>query len=76
MKFDDVDIKELASAMREAGIRSFKFNNLAVELHESAFAPVVAGQPQDPKAFLDMPRDDQLQFYSSEGEPEKREDEP
>lgn len=64
------DLANLAKAMTAAKVAKFSAGGVSLELHESAFAPTVSGQPQDPKAFLDMPTDEQLKFWSVEGDEE------
>ena len=64
MTLDGIDIKALASAMREAGIRSLKWNALDVTLDDTAFAP----DPMEhvPPEFQEPPTDTELLFRSVE----------
>jgi hypothetical protein len=72
------NLASIAAMMRNHRVVEFESAGVRVRLHESAFSPVVqAGQPEDvanPARFLDSPTDDQLRYWSVEGEPVKPED--
>jgi hypothetical protein len=63
--------------MVTAKILKFSAGAFSIELHPSAFAPESAA-PQDvkPENFQDMPKDEDLQFWSVEGPEEKKDPAP
>jgi len=63
------DLASVAAAMVAAKIVKFSAAGVSIELHSSAFGQAET-TPQDPKAFLDMPTDEQLKFWSVEGDEE------
>lgn len=64
------DLACLAALMASAKILVFEDQGRKVVLHESAFAPAVSGQAPDEKTFAALPTDEELKFWSVEGEPE------
>ena len=67
------DLAGIAAEMAKAKVQRLEAAGVVIVLHGSAFAPALSGQAQDVNAFATPPSDEELQFWSVEGEREKPE---